>query len=96
MRLRLEVRSRQGSLDADARIIELSETGLLVTTKTLHPIGTEIELEYRVHPGDAQPIRVKTIVRRTDEGRIALEQLTLRANDRLQLRSIETLIARVQ
>ncbi len=68
-----------------ARVHDISETGLIFLSERSFPVGTEISLRCWVDSVDAEPVEVKAVVRRNQEGMVALEFLNLRRADRLRI-----------
>ncbi len=81
-----QVRCGEGAGSSEtARVVEISETGLVFSADKSYPVGTELDLQYWVKSADSEPVKVKAVVRRNEQGLVALEYLNLRRADRLKI-----------
>ena len=78
-----EVRFGTGTEMIMASTIEIGEGGLSFHSENAIAPESEINVEYRLNAGDW--VKVRAVVRHVDNGKIGVEFLTLRRNDRLKI-----------
>lgn len=80
-----ELRCKIGMESVDGSPFEISEGGLSFEVNRPLPVGTELELEYRLQGSQDAWVKVRTIVRHADGNRVGVEFLNLKLADRLQI-----------
>ncbi len=86
----LDVRYGQGENRAAGHSFEISAEGMRFSGPRSYPLGAELDLEFRVGPGETDVIQPRAAVRYSDGEVLGVEFVKIRISDRLRIIEVFT------